>query len=52
MHNLRFYVLFNSNSVMLGQWEDDNERLCTVESWLGLEGFSPPAGLKHWTARS
>ena len=31
MSNLRFYVLFNSVSVILGRWEVDNERLCAME---------------------
>ena len=29
--DLRFYVLFNSISVISGQWVDDNERLCAME---------------------
>ena len=28
MDDLRFYVLFNSISVISGRWVDDNERLC------------------------
>ena len=28
MDDLRFYVLFNSTSVISGQCSDDNERLC------------------------
>ena len=31
MDDLQFYVLFNSISVILGQWTDDNERLCAME---------------------
>ena len=34
--DLRFYVLFNSNSVISGRWADDNERLCTTEPRLEL----------------
>ena len=29
MDDLRFYVLFNSVSVISGRWADDNERLCS-----------------------
>ena len=29
--DLRFYVLFNSISVISGPWADDNERLCAME---------------------
>ena len=29
--DLRFYVLFNSVSVISGQWEVDNKRLCEME---------------------
>ena len=28
---MRFYVLFNSISVISGRWEIDNERLCAME---------------------
>ena len=31
MDDLRFYVLFNSISVISGRWADDNERLCAME---------------------
>ena len=31
MDDLRFYVLFNSISVISGRWEVDNERLCAME---------------------
>ena len=31
-----FYVLFDSVSVMSGQWEVDNERLCAMELRLRL----------------
>ena len=41
MDDLQFYVLFNSISVILGQWLDDNERLCAVEPHLWLERFLP-----------
>ena len=28
---MQFYILFNSISVISGQWEVDNERLCAME---------------------
>ena len=31
MADLGFYILFNSISVMLGRYEDDNEKLCAME---------------------
>ena len=31
MNDLEYYILFNSFSVIWGQWVGDNERLCTVE---------------------
>ena len=31
MDDMRFYVLFNSISVISGRWEVDNERLCAME---------------------
>ena len=36
MADLRFYVLFNSISVISGRWANDNERLCAMESRLRL----------------
>ena len=39
LDQLRFYVLFNSVSVILGRWEVDNERLCAMELRLGLRRF-------------
>ena len=36
MDDLRFYVLFNSISVISGQWDVDNERLCAMELPLPL----------------
>ena len=45
--NLRFYVLFNSISVISGQWADDNERLCTMEPCLvTVEKIFPRVGLE------
>ena len=39
MDDLRFYVLFNSISVISGRWADDNERLCAMEPRLRLRRF-------------
>ena len=39
-------------SVILGQWEDDNERLCAMEPRLRLNRSSLQAGLELTTARS
>ena len=39
MDDLRFYILFNSISVITGQWEDDNERMCAMEPRLRLRRF-------------
>ena len=36
MDDLRFYVLFNSISVISGQWADDNEILCAMKPRLQL----------------
>ena len=52
MDDLQFYVLFNSISVISGQWADDNERLCAIEPHLELKRALPHAGLKLMTARS
>ena len=52
MDNYRFYVLFNIFSIISGQWEDDNERMCTMESCLGIDRYLTQAGLKRVTARS
>ena len=35
LDDLRFYVLFNSISVISGRFLDDNERLCAMESVYG-----------------
>ena len=37
--DLQFYVLFNSVSVISGQWEVDNERLCAIELCLWFRRF-------------
>ena len=39
MDDLRFYVLFNSVSVISGRWADDNERVCAMEPRLRLGRF-------------
>ena len=39
MDDLRFYVLFNSISVISGQYLDNNERLCAMELRLRLRRF-------------
>ena len=39
MDDLRFYVLFNSISVISGRCLDDNERLCAMELCLRLRRF-------------
>ena len=56
MDDLRLYILFNSISVISGQWEIDNERLCAMEPRLRLRRFRPERGsnsagqrLTHWT---
>ena len=52
MDDLRFYVLFNSISVISGRWADDNDRLCAMEPRLRLKRSSPRAGLELTTTRS
>ena len=37
MDDLRFYVSFNSNSVILGRWKGKHERLCAMNCRLGSE---------------
>ena len=39
MDAFRFYVLFNSISVITGRCSDDNERLCAMELRLRLRRF-------------
>ena len=39
MDDLRLYVLFNSISVISGQWADGNERRCAMEFRLRLRRF-------------
>ena len=45
-------VLFNSISVISGQWKADNERLCAMEPCLKFERFPLPVGLEPRTATS
>ena len=52
MDDLRFCVLFNSISVIPGQWAGDNERLCAMAPCLWLEKFLLQARLKPRAARS
>ena len=39
MDDLRFYVLFNSISVIAGRWAGDNERLCEMEPRIRFRKF-------------
>ena len=43
--DLQFYILFNSFSVISGQWMDDNERLYTLEPLLRFRRFRLERGL-------
>ena len=45
MDDLRFFVLFNSISVISGRWLDFTERLCAREPHLRLERFLIPVPL-------
>ena len=45
MGDMRFYVLFNSISVISGRWEVDNERPCAMELRLRLK-ISARAGIE------
>ena len=47
MIGLGFYVLFNSISVIPGQREDDNERLCEMEPCYGWK-ISSLSGAQTW----
>ena len=49
MDDLRFYALFNSNSVISGQRTDDNERLCVMKPHLRLKRYPSRAGLEPGT---
>ena len=52
MGYLRFYVFFNSISVILGRWTGGNERLCAMESRLRLKRCTAQSGLEPRSARS
>ena len=52
MDDLRFYVFFNSISVLSGQWDCDSKRLYAMEPRLRLKRSPPQVGLKPGTARS
>ena len=52
LDDLRFYVLFNSISVISGRCQGDNERMCTMESRLLWNTFPTSAGIEFGTARS
>ena len=52
MDGLPFYILFNSISVISGQWAGDNERLCAVEPSLRLKISWLQAELKPGITRS
>ena len=49
MDDLRYYVIFNSVSVISGRWEVDNERLCAMELRLRLGRFRLERGLNSST---
>ena len=40
MDDLQFYALFNSISVMSGQWEGDNERFYAMYTMFMIEKIS------------
>ena len=52
MDELRFYVLFNTISVISGRWADDNERLYAFNSPFTIDKILPLAGLQLGIARS
>ena len=49
MDKLRFYVPFNSISVITGRWKGEHERLCVVKRRLGSEKILPLAGFESTT---
>ena len=51
MDDLLFYFLYNSISVISGQWKSDEERLCAKEASLQLRSFPFLAGIKCMAAR-
>ena len=52
MDDLRFYVIFNSISVISGRWLADNERICAIEPLLRSIRFPSQARLDSGIARS
>ena len=50
MDNLRFYVLFNSISVISGRWAGNKERLCVMDPRLRFTRYPSQAGIKHVSA--
>ena len=49
--DLLFYILFNSISVISGQWLGDNERLCATEPCFWSEIFPLQVGVKLGTSK-
>ena len=39
MDELRFYIVFNSISIISGRWEDDIDRMVAMEPRLGLQNL-------------
>ena len=52
MDGIRFYVLFNSISVISGLLACDDEKLCAMGSRSRLKRSLPRVGLEPGTARS
>ena len=52
MDDLRLNILFNSISVISGQWADDNEKAVCSGTPFAVEKISPRAGLEFGTTRS
>ena len=50
MINLRFYIPFSSILVILGQFNDDNERLFAMESCFTVAKNSTTSMIGTWTA--
>ena len=44
--DLQLHDSFNSISVMLSQWKDDNDRLCAMEPHYKLKRILPPVGFE------
>ena len=52
MDDLRFYVLFNTISVISERWAKHNERLCANCTPFTIEKYAPQAGRELTIARS